>query len=295
MLLTQVLESGNLMTTMKTLTTTLIIFCFTALAAVAQVDDPLSLAQTIFSRDGFPELESYITGEYNGHPNGTDLQANVTTSFLLLAQHERTAVVCITMSDSTGKEFDMYLHFKKEGGWKASAFRSLAMTGVVAEVHQQLKSMSKAEVDRTIATAGQDTLGVDMFRSQAEYEFRLGSLGLVLASDRELISHFKNNESQFESIKEAVLTQMQTMTIDEGRQHPLGETLKSDHQKIFISAITSGGYQFGSAINFLIGGMIDNSVGYLYVTDPADVPSMHPDGIIMLREIGNGWYLYKTT
>ena len=276
----------------------IVIFCILGLVSFrtqAQINDPLSLAQAIFSPEGFPELDQYITGEYNGHPNGTDLHADVTTTFLLLGQNDRTAVVNITISDSTGKEFDTYLHFKKEGVWKARAFRSLAMTGVIAEVHGQLKSMSPAEVDRAIASAGRDTLGVDMFRSKAEYEFRLGSLEMLLASDRELIAHFNSHEQEFERIKDVALDQVQDMSIEEGKQHPLGETLKSDYQKIYISAITSGGYQFGSAINFLVGGMLDNSVGYLYITDLADVPSMHPDRIIMLREIGNGWYLYKTT
>ena len=41
--------------------------------------------------------------------------------------------------------------------------------------------------------------------------------------------------------------------------------------------------------------MIDNSVGYLYCKNPDDVPLMSDNGYIMIRDLGNGWYLYKTT
>ena len=48
-------------------------------------------------------------------------------------------------------------------------------------------------------------------------------------------------------------------------------------------------------LNFLIGGITDNSVGYLYIKNKKDVPKMNPARFIMIREIGDGWYLYKTT
>ena len=32
-----------------------------------------------------------------------------------------------------------------------------------------------------------------------------------------------------------------------------------------------------------------------FVKDKKDVPEMNPSRIIMIREIGNGWYIYKTT
>ena len=41
--------------------------------------------------------------------------------------------------------------------------------------------------------------------------------------------------------------------------------------------------------------MIDNTVGYLYVHDRENLPKMNPSRIIMIREIGSGWYLFKTT
>ena len=92
-----------------------------------QSDSPLTLVKTIFARDSFPNLVKHITGEYNGHPNGTDLPANVKTDFLLLGQDEKRAVVNMTITDSLGKEFDTYVHLIKDSIWKVTAFRALAM------------------------------------------------------------------------------------------------------------------------------------------------------------------------
>jgi hypothetical protein len=41
--------------------------------------------------------------------------------------------------------------------------------------------------------------------------------------------------------------------------------------------------------------MLDNTVGYLYVKDKEDLPEMTDRRVIMIREISDGWYIYKTT
>ena len=91
------------------------------------------------------------------------------------------------------------------------------------------------------------------------------------------------------------LTQLEKEKVDEETSLKLIENLKPDYQKLFISSVSTGGYELGNCINFLIGGMVDNSVGYIYVKDKKDLPEMNPSRIIMIREIGNGWYIYKTT
>ena len=76
----------------------------------------------------------------------------------------------------------------------------------------------------------------------------------------------------------------------------LAKDFREDYRKLFISSVDFGGYKFGGkCFNFLIGGILDNAVGFLFVKDKSDLPEMSERGIIMLREIGDGWYLYKTT
>lgn len=280
---------------MRQLFTILALSLFSTINCHGQTDSPLALAKTIFAKDSFPSIDKRITGEYNGHPNGTDLPVNVSTHFLLLGQNEKTAVVNLTITDSLGHEFDSYLHFIKEDVWKVTAFRALAMTGMIEEIHKELKSMTDAQIDSIIDFSKNDTLGRGMYKSRMEYEYELGKYGLIIASDNELISHFEKNRSIFEMIKNSVLLEIDTLNIDEERGLRIGEGLKAKYNSLFISSISIGGFQFGNALNFKIGGMIDNTVGYIFVNEKEDLPRMNPSRIIMIREIGKGWYLYKTT
>ena len=280
---------------MRLFLTTLTCLLLSTISCKSQINDPLTLAKTIFARDSFPDLDKHVSGEYKGHPNGTDLPVTVSTDFLLLGQNEKTAVVNLTLTDSTEKEFDCYLHFEKDSIWKVTAFRALAMTGMIQNINKQLMAMTDAEVDSMIILSNNDTLGFSIFKSKKEYKHLLGQTGLTIASDNDLISHFKKNKSTFEVLKNTVLLEIDTLQTDQEREVKIGLHLKSNYNQLFISSISTNGFEFGTAINFLIGGMIDNTVGYLYVKQGDHVPKMNSRSIIMIREIGGGWYLYKTT
>jgi hypothetical protein len=71
--------------------------------------------------------------------------------------------------------------------------------------------------------------------------------------------------------------------------------LEPEYRKLYISSVWFGDYELGNCLNFLIGGLLDNTVGFIYVKNKKDLPVMSPDKIIMIREIGNGWFIYKTT
>ena len=67
--------------------------------------------------------------------------------------------------------------------------------------------------------------------------------------------------------------------------------LAPDYRKLFISSVS---YR-NECLDFSIGGMLDNTVGYFYVKDKEGLPEMNLRDMIMVREIEDGWYLYKTT
>jgi len=261
----------------------------------AQID-PMTLVKTVFARDTFPELENHITGEYKGHPTGTDLPENVMRDYLLLGENENTAVVNLTIIDSIGVEFDTYLHLvKEENIWKIEAFRALAMTGIIAQVKDELEKMTEAQVDSMIEQSKKDTTAFSMFKSKEDYQFELSNSRLILESDSNIIKHFQENEIEFNRIKDSVQKEVVQIEIEEEIIQTIGTNYKQEYRKLLISSISTGGYELGNCINFRIGGMIDNTVGYLYVKNKKDVPDMNPSRIIMVREIGNGWYIYKTT
>ena len=282
---------------MRARITTLLTFFLLAVSTVyGQTFEPLDLAKTIFGKDSLPDIKKYIAGEYEGRPNGQDLQSGTITKFTLLGQSKKTAVVAMSVLDSLGKGFDTYLHFEKDTTWKMTAFRALAMTGIIVQAKMELEKMTPQQIDEIIARAKvkkKDDYAV--FTSREDYNFQLGNAKLILELDENIAKHFLANQPQFERLKNLALTQLGKRKADEERSIKLIEDAKSTYRKLFVSAVSTGGYELGNGINFLIGGMIDNSVGYLYVKDKKDLPEMNAERVIMIREIGNGWYIYKTT
>jgi len=258
--------------------------------------EPLELAKKIFGKDSLANIDNYVTGEYKGQPNGQDLQKGSTTKFALLGQTDKTAVVGMTILDSTGKGLDTYLHFEKDTVWKMNAFRALAMTGIIEQIVQELEKMTPKQIDEIIAQSKTKKGEEVMFKSRGDYDFELGNAKLTLELDDNIVKHFLKNQAEFERIKNLALKELETKKPDAERNLRLVEILKTHYHKLFISSVSFGDYKVGGyCLSFLIGGMLDNTVGYFYVKDKKDLPEMNASGVIMLREIGNGWYIYKTT
>jgi hypothetical protein len=275
--------------------TILTILMLTFSTAFGQNYEPLDLAKKIFSKDTLANIDNYSTGEYKGKPNGQDLQKGTITKFALLGQTEKNAVVGMTIIDSTGKGFDTYLHFEKDTIWKMNAFRALAMTGIIEQMVQELEKMTPKQIDEIIKKSKTKKGSDGMFKSREDFDFELGNAKLTLELDENIAKHFLTNKLEFERIKNLALKQLETEKVDEERSIKLVESSKKDYRKLLISSVSTGGYELGNVVNFLIGGMVDNSVGYIYVKDKKDLPEMNSDRIIMIKEIGNGWYIYKTT
>ncbi|MBK7288893.1 MAG: hypothetical protein IPI78_00840 [Chitinophagaceae bacterium] len=81
-------------TRIKTIFTILILSITTS---YGQSFEPLDLAKKIFGNDSFPNIGNYITDEYEGRPNGQDIQKGSTTKFELLGQTDKIAVVGMTL------------------------------------------------------------------------------------------------------------------------------------------------------------------------------------------------------
>ena len=286
--------STNFMTTRAT--TILAILFLTVKTVCGQAYEPLDLAKKIFGKDSLPNINNYITGEYKGRPNGQDLQKGSTTIFTLLGQGDIKSVVAMTILDSTGKGLDTYLHFAKDTIWKMSALRALALTGMIEQVKIGLEKMTPQQVDDIIAKSKKKKKDdFVMFTSREDYNFQLGNAKLILELDDNIAKHFLTNQAEFERLKNLALKQLAKEKVDDKISIRLIENLKEDYQKLFVSSVSTGGYELGNCISFLIGGMVDNSVGYIYLKDKKDLPEMNSNGVIMIREIGNGWYIYKTT
>jgi len=222
----------------------------TVQTSTAQYYEPIDLAKIIFKQDSFPDINNYITGEYNGHPNATDIPKHIKKSFLLLGQDEETAVVNITFSDGKNPDYDTYMHFKNDSVWKATAFRALAMTGIIAQVNTMLKKLSPEQVDSILNIQYTDSSKkAPMFTTKEEYVFELGNTNLTLASDNEIIAHFNKNKAEFERIKNIIIEQIKDSNIVDYKTTNIGVNLEKDYKKLYINTVSTGGYQFPNTIN----------------------------------------------
>lgn len=281
---------------MKRIKLFVFIFVIGTLSACCQNYEPLELAEKIFSPKGIKNIKKYVTDEYKGRPSGKDLSKDIIAEFKVLTQNDSMAIVNMTLIDKSRKGFDCYLHFVKQNfTWKMCAFRTLALTGIIYEVIEELEKMTPEQIDEKIEQA-KNTKDGDyvMFKSREDFDFELENAKLTIAFDDTIINHFLKNQVEFERLKDSALKQLESENTNTNRNIKLIENFKTDYQKLLINYI-SVGYETGNGINFSIGGILDNTVGYLFVKDKKDLPVIHPNRIIMLREIGNGWYIYKTT
>jgi hypothetical protein len=279
---------------MKTFSTSIVCLLISFSNVVfGQYHEPLALSKMLFGPADFPKIETYSTGEYKGRPNGHDLPTGSSTKFLLLNQTKNSALVAITVLDSLGNGLDTYLHFKKDSIWKACAFRTLAMRGILEQKLTALKQMKPQQIAENIAKYKKHKNAKSpLFKSMEEYTFSLGNTRLILEFDENIKNHFIENRAEFERLKNLALLQIKN---EPSGYIKLLENEAAAYKKIFIASVSSGDYEIGGCLNFFIGGILDNSVGYIWVSDPKELPEINPSSLIMIREIGDGWYIYKTT
>lgn len=193
------------------------------------------------------------------------------------------------------QQFDSYLFFEKDTIWKVSAFRALAMTGIIAKINEDLKAFSPQQVDSVIAARHTVKKDNRMFKSKSEYQYLLGNTSLTLASDSALILHFNNNKDAFEKTRETLVAKGIT-SLDNGTRDMKGiDDVRKQLKLLFIDNVYPNSNSTKNTLTFLIGGILDNAVGYMYIPNKTDVPEITASNFILIRELGNGWYLYKTT
>jgi len=261
---------------------------------------PLDLAKKIFSKTKFDDIATYSTGDFGGyykcHPNGQDISKEAILSFSLLEQTNNKAVVVMTISDKTGNGgIDTYLHFKKEKIWKLAAFRDLSMTGAIYGAIDELENLSPNGIDSIISASKKDSTRNATFKSREDFDFELGNMKLTVALDSAIIDHFIKNKKEFERLKNIVIDKIKKESSGDQINLSNDKAFEKDYRKLLIHSVSANNPELSKGIDFSIGGILDNTVGYLYIEDKKDKPEMSPDKIIMLKEIGGGWYIYKTT
>ena len=273
----------------------LIAVLFLGMLCHAQNYTPMELCRKILSKDTLPDIKKYCAGDFEGHPNGGDLNPAAKLSFLILDQNDSTAVINVTIADTAGNAIDTYFHFVKDSIWKASAFRALALTGMLQQMYDELKKMTPAQINKMIVMPKRKGKDYRIFKSREEYNYLLNNTELTLASDDKVIAHFEKNRISFDQLKVDFLA-----SATKGKRNfvkALGNigALPNKLKALYLHSVELDGEETTNTIVLNIGGIVDNHVGYMYVKNSEDVPKMSGDHFIMIRLLGDGWYLYKTT
>ncbi|CAD7286633.1 hypothetical protein [Campylobacter suis] len=100
---------------------------------------------------------------------------------------------------------------------------------------------------------------------------------LVISSDKNLLEFANANVDKFEKIYELEKS---------------GKEYECELKNLHFNAIEKD-----EVFSLIVGGMVDNVVGFMRVQSDSELPKMHPSKYIMIKQISpkSKWYLFKTT
>jgi len=215
-----------------------------------------------FGHDGIKNKSTLYIGEMLQHavnePTlGDNLPKDVKSTYRKLYENKNKSIYAVFLSDGQQSQ-DWYAYLERENQiWKLSAVRKLALPGMYFMALQEIESKKS--------------------RSEEE-EWQYQNMLLTIKSDKELKEYLKSKLVDFNEIISLYL---------DGKKDQYEIKLK----RLFISNITAN----SGVIELSIGGIMDNSVGYMYVKPGNSPPKMSPSEFIYIEQISKGWYIYKTT
>ena len=209
--------------------------------------------------------------------------------FETLYYSENKAVIAVS-GYGKANAYNLYVFWIKDNGWKIKTIKTLEFSGMMVEVDQSKgmddNSISK-EYDKILKNRKQNSPSVGTFE---EYLYETKHARLMFASDSTLADYFAKNINRFNTLLNKLKGNAKSK--DEIWRFDSNSGYKNDLKNILLSSVSSR--DNSKVINFVIGDLSNGSVGYFYCENKDDVPEMTEERYIMIRKLGNGWYLYKT-
>ena len=161
---------------------------------------------------------------------------------------------------------DLYFYLRWEGAWRVTSVRALALTGIIEGAYQYLKT----KPDLT-----------------AEEKDDLGNYELLLASDEALRQWFANNAAGMKRLYEMSRGLKKGRETADPKYADIKARLKTLHL-VGVEVETDG------TVSFIIGGVTDNTVGFLY--SPANhPPKISSNSYIWIEEVAPRWFIFRTS
>jgi len=267
----------------------------------AQQDSiPLDLTRKYISGE-LTDYRSVLTGEAKEQDfNPKKIANDAAISYEILLCNQGKAVIAVSIQENKDHT-DLYVFWTRENEWKINAFRALWLPGMFYMMLEKYKDMDEAgirqEYEKMVNDVRKrnDTVSDESIARSIgtldDFRYEVNNMKLTAVPDKDLMEHFNHNLDKFD----ALLQKAQTELLSGSDAWRVGSNSphKGEMQEILISSVSFP--RDNKCVYFLVGGMTDNSVGYFYCADPDDAPVMSTSRYIMIRSLGNGWYLYKTT
>ncbi len=240
----------------------LLIFTLLFLLPASSLANEIGLVEQFFSPDGINNKQDAYTGEmlsFIDKPTlGETLPAKTKIKIRLLASSNKRKVYAVSLSVN-GKSHDYYTFIlKEENQWKISAIRKLALPGIFYITLEKLQNKTR-QTDK----------------EKQQYQNML----LTVKSDAELKTFLLERKHIFDKIVKLAKTNLR-------QANQLANS-------IYINSVKHD--DKNGIVDMTIGGMLDNSVGYLYIPDDTAVPEISASDYIYVEHIIDNWYIYKTT
>jgi hypothetical protein len=204
----------------------------------------------------------------------------------LIQQDEYSAVVSVNLSEGEYSE-DCYLYFINNNGWKLEAMRELALPGFIYAYRKMIESMTEEE-----------KINMQKEGRWEDIQNDLKEITLLLKDDKALIKHFEDNREKFMlflSEAKKLIPANSQYSISRNDSIPSLDAYGKELTITYIEKDHCSNTKIPGAVSFVIGGVLDNTAGYMYLEDTANLPEISKSGIIILKPMGGGWYLFKTT
>ena len=178
----------------------------------------------------------------------------------------QNAVGRIQLIGKESRVVDLYFYLTLAGSWKVKAVRTLSLTGIIEGAYQYLKTKPNLT---------------------AEEKDELGNFELLLASDEVLRSWFEAKSG----IMNALYQMSRGLKAGSEEKDPRYAEIKARLKALHFAGIQ---VDTDGTVEFVIGGVTDNTVGFLY--SPANQPpKISPDSYIWIEQVAPNWFIFRTT
>jgi hypothetical protein len=268
--------------------------------ANAQINqNPLELTKLYF-KNKLRNYKSYYLHDkiiLDTYPKNFSKKAAINAE--ILEMNEESGVIAVSIQDKEVYK-DAYVFWTNQNGWKIESVQTFWLPSVFHIMLNEYKNLDAAGLENMYNHIITQSLENDTSLTKESVIERLGSISdftasvntmkLTLAPDKELVAHFKKNEAGFQALLELLLKDHQTL--DEEWLYEYKSPYRQHMHQLLLSAVKKE--EGSNVIACVVGGMLKNQAGYFYCKEPEKRPKMHYRNYIMIRALGNGWYLFKS-